>query len=66
MAEIKTQAIVIKSTEYKESGRALTLFSIDHGLMYAKIQGVAKPKAKLAFAAQTFCFGEYVLVEKYG
>lgn len=66
MAEIKTQAIVIKSTEYKESGRALTLFSLDHGLMYAKIQGVAKPKAKLAFAAQPFCFGEYVLVEKYG
>jgi DNA repair protein RecO len=30
------------------------------------IRGVKKPKAKLAFAAQPFCFAEYVLAEKGG
>ncbi|MBO4570273.1 MAG: DNA repair protein RecO [Clostridia bacterium] len=66
MEEIKTQAIVLKSSDYKEGGKLLTLFSVDYGLITAKIKGVTKPKSKLAFAAQPLCFGEYILVEKYG
>lgn len=66
MEEIKTQAIVLKSNNYKDSGRMLTIFSLDKGLMYAKINGVKKPKAKLAFASQPFCFGEFIIVSKYG
>lgn len=66
MDEIKTQAIVLKAIDYKEGGKLLTLFSLEHGLMYAKIRGVTKPKAKLAFASQPFCFGEFVLASKVG
>ena len=66
MEEIKTQALVIKSEPYKDSGKLLTLFSLEKGLIKAKIMGVMKPKAKLAFSAQPFCFGEYILVFKNG
>ena len=66
MEEIKTQALVIKSEPYKDSGKILTLFSLEKGLIRAKIMGVVKPKAKLAFSAQPFCFGEYILVYKNG
>lgn len=66
MNEIKTTGIVLKTSEYKDSGRMLTIFSLERGLIYAKINGVLKPKAKLAFAAQPFCFGEFILVSKVG
>ena len=65
MEEIKTQAIVLKAQDYKDSGKLLTIFSLEHGLMQAKINGVTKPKAKLAFAAQPFCFGEYIITSKF-
>ena len=66
MDEIKTQAIVLKATDFKESGKFLTLFSLENGIMHAKIQGVSKPKAKLAFSALPFCFGEYIIVKRNG
>jgi len=66
MEEIKTQAIVLKDEIYKDSGKLLSLFSLENGLIKAKIQGVVKPKAKLAFCAQPFNFGEYILVYKNG
>ena len=64
--EIKTEAIVVKAIDYKDSDKLLTLFSPTLGKITAGIKGVKKPKAKLAFCAQPFCFAEYVLAEKEG
>ncbi len=64
--EIKTEAIVVQSLDYKDDDKLLTLFSPSLGKITAGIRGVKKPKAKLAFASQPFCFAEYVLVEKGG
>ena len=64
--EIKTEAIVLKSIDYKENDKMLTLFSSDLGKISAGIRGVKKPTAKLNFAAQPFCFAEYILAEKGG
>ena len=64
--EIKTEAIVLRSIDYKDNDKLLTLFSPSLGKITAGIKGVKKPKAKLAFAAQPFCFAEYVLAEKGG
>lgn len=64
--EVKTQAIVLQATDYKDSDKLLTLFSPNLGKITAGIRGVKKPKAKLAFSAQPFCFAEYVLAEKGG
>lgn len=64
--EIKDKAIVISSKDKGESDRMLTLFSLENGKLFAKIRGVKKPKAKLAFASLPFCFGEYLFVESKG
>ena len=61
MNEIKTQAIVLSCTDYRDADKKLALFSVEYGLMFANIKGVKKPKAKLASFAQPFCFAEYLL-----
>lgn len=61
--EIKEKAIVLKSENSGDADRMLFLLSPERGLFKAKIRGVKKPKAKLAFASFPFCFGEYLLVK---
>ena len=64
--EVKTDAIVLKAVDYKDNDKILTLFSPDLGRITAGAKGVKKQKAKLSFAAQPFCFAEYILAEKGG
>ena len=64
--EVKTDAIVLKAVDYKDNDKILTLFSPSLGRITAGIKGVKKPKAKLSFSAQPFCFAEYILAEKGG
>lgn len=64
--EIKTDAIVLQTVDYKDNDKILTLFSPSLGKITAGAKGVKKNTAKLAFAAQPFCFAEYVLAEKGG
>ena len=64
--EIKTEAVVLQSIDYKDNDKLLTLFSPSLGKITAGIRGVKKPKARLGFSAQPFCFAEYVLAEKGG
>lgn len=60
--EIKTQAVVIQSTDSGEADRLITLLTVDRGKITAKIKGVKRAKAKLAYASFPFNFGEYILV----
>ncbi len=64
--DVKTDAIVLQSIDYKDNDKILTLFSPALGKITAGIKGVKKPTAKLAFSAQPFCFAEYILAEKNG
>ena len=64
--EVKTDAVVLQTLDYKDDDKLLTLFSPSLGKITAGIRGVKKPKARLAFAAQPFAFCEYVLAEKSG
>ena len=64
--DVKTEAIVLQTLDYKDNDKLLTLFSPTLGKITAGIRGVKKPKARLSFAAQPFCFAEYVLAEKGG
>lgn len=64
--ELKTDALVLRTADYKENDKLLTLFTPSRGKLTAGIRGVRKPKAKLSFAAQPFCFAEYILAEKGG
>lgn len=64
--ELITDAIVLRDTRYKDSDVILTLFSLEKGKITASAKGVKKAGAKLNFAAQPFCFAEYVLAQKNG
>ena len=64
--EVKVNAIVTRSVDYKDNDKILTLFSLEKGKITATIKGVKKPKAKLKFASEPFCFAEYILAEKNG
>ena len=64
--EVKTDAIVLQTVDYKDNDKILTLFSPSLGRITVGAKGVKKAKAKLSFAAQPFCFAEYVLAEKGG
>lgn len=60
--EKKENAICLSATDVGEYDKILTLLSVDRGLIRAKIKGVKKPKAKLAFCSFPFSFGEYIFV----
>ena len=62
--EIKVNALVLKSVDYKDNDKMLTLFSVEKGLLSAGVKGVKRAGAKLRFCAQPFCFAEYVLSVK--
>jgi len=62
--EIKTNALMLRAVDYNENDKILTLLSAEYGKISAGIKGVKKPNAKLKFAAQPFCFAEYILARR--
>lgn len=66
MAEIKVNALMLRAVDYQENDKILTLLSAERGRITAGIKGVKKANAKLKFAAQPFCFAEYILAERGG
>ncbi len=59
--ELKVNALMLRATDYKDNDKMLTLYSVEKGLISAGLKGVKKAGAKLLFAAQPFCFAEYIL-----
>ena len=63
--QFKSDALLLRYADYKENDRMLTLLTAE-GKISASIKGVRKQGAKLSFAAQPFCFGEYVFNQSAG
>lgn len=57
---------MLRAVDYNENDKILTLLTAERGKISAGIKGVKKSGAKLKFAAQPFCFAEYVLSGKGG
>lgn len=66
MEQIKFTGIVLKSVDYKEKDKLITIFSLELGKITATLKGVKQEKAKLKFAAMPFCFAEFVANNKNG
>lgn len=64
--EYKTDALLLRASDYGESDKVITLLTADRGKLAAGMKGVKKAGAKLRFAAQPFCFAQYVLAQKGG
>lgn len=59
--DFKTDALLLRACDYGENDKIVTLLTSDRGKLSAGVKGVKKAGAKLRFAAQPFCFAEYVL-----
>lgn len=64
--ELKVNALVLRVADYGENDKILTLLTAENGKITAGIKGVKKAGAKLKFAAQPFCFAEYILAFRGG
>ncbi|HJA95415.1 MAG TPA: DNA repair protein RecO [Firmicutes bacterium] len=64
--ESKADALVLRATDYGEYDKMVTLLTAERGKIGAALKGVRRAGAKLKFAAQPFCFAEYVLASRGG
>ncbi len=66
MPTIKTQAIVLKKSDWRDNDRILTLLSPAFGRLDALCRGCRKTKSPLLAASESFALGEYVLFSGSG
>ncbi len=59
--DVTTKALVLRATDYKESDKLILLYSLEYGKITVHAKGIRKGNAKLKFAADQFCFGQYEL-----
>lgn len=62
--DVTTKAIALRATDYKENDKFILLYSLEYGKISVHARGVRKGSAKLKFAADQFCFGQYELAKK--
>jgi DNA repair protein RecO (recombination protein O) len=63
---IRTSAVVIRTADFKDADRMLTLLTKDFGLMSARVKAAKKQTSKLFCSSSLFCCGEYEFYEKGG
>ncbi len=59
--DVSTKGIVLTATDYKENDKLISLYSLEYGKITVHAKGIRKGNAKLKFAADQFCFGQYEL-----
>ncbi len=57
---VKWEGIVIRSVDYGESSKVLTVFTREHGKIGIMARGAKKPKSRLAAVSQLFTYGYYL------
>lgn len=55
--------IVLGGVNYRENDKILNVFTLEKGIVSARIKGVKKAGAKLKFASEPFCFAEFVFLK---
>lgn len=61
MKNLRTEGLVIRSGNYGEADKLLTIFTLDRGKIPAIARGACKTKSKLAACVQLFTRGEFLL-----
>ncbi len=61
MKHLKTEALVIRSQNYSEADKLLTLLTLERGKVPAIARGACKTKSKLAASVQLFTRGDFLL-----
>ena len=58
--EEKLSGIVLGGVNFAENDKILSVFTLEKGVVSAKIKGVKKAGAKLKFASEPFCFAQFI------
>ena len=66
MDVVSIDGLCIRTTDYREGDKLITLYCAEKGKITATAKGVKSAKAKLKFCASPFCFGKYQLAAKNG
>lgn len=56
------KGIVLKTKDYKENDKLLTILTLEEGKIVVRAKGVKKATSKMKAFCQVFCFGEFELV----
>lgn len=64
MEVIVEDGICLKSIDYKESDKIITLYLADYGKVAVSAKGCKNAKSKLKYATAPMCFGKYNLAKK--
>jgi len=62
--EVKTLCLVMRTANYQDSDRMLTLFSREHGRIDALARGCRKQGSPLLATCDSFCCSEFLLKKK--
>lgn len=63
---IKTEALVLRETEYKDHDKLLTLFTKEYGRLTARARGIKGKTSKLKAGCQLLCYSEFTLRDYQG
>lgn len=63
---VSLDGLCIRTIDYKDNDKLITLYCAEKGKITATAKGVKSAKAKLKFCASPFCFGKYQLAAKNG
>lgn len=57
---IKAEGIVIKTMDYGEESKIVTIFTKDHGKISLMARGAKKTRSRISSVTQIFSYGEYI------
>ncbi|MHB1125783.1 MAG: DNA repair protein RecO [Bacillota bacterium] len=63
MGLYKTEALVLRTRNYGEADKLLTLYTRDRGKVQAIAKGVRKPQSRLRAGVQLFTYGNFLLYQ---
>ena len=63
---LKTQALVLRVTDYNDKDALLTLLTPEHGKLTAKARGLRRKNSPLIAPCQLLAYGEFVLFDYRG
>ena len=63
---LKTQGLVLRVTEYRDSDAILSVLTRGQGLMTFKARGVRSRRSQIKSACQLLAFSEFTVLERQG
>ena len=63
---LKTQGLVLRVTEYRDSDALLSVLTREQGLMTFKARGVRSRRSQIKSACQLLAFSEFTVLERQG